>query len=359
MIVISVIDLISLAGFAAAAYYLVLGWKVRPAWREEILLLGISIILIASHNTKCLLEMAGLVYPLDAFEKYFDMLTVLFGGGFLYSMLQKATEETLRDKEEWYRLLFQRGNDAILVHGIEENGGPGIFKEVNDIACERYGYIRQEFLRLSPKDLNDPETTTDAKEIMDQMARDGYAIFERIHLAKDGTKIPVEVSAHWFVFDGVPTVISMVRDLSKRKEAERKLMEVQALDERILESSPVAFILTDAEGRMVRISKAFEEVTGYAREEAEGRTLKELIPDGPEREDIVSRLEKALKEGISLGPELDGGDASLLLVSDDGGGALQSLYPLRIAFAPEPGATSQLLSGLLLLAALTRIRQGA
>jgi len=64
-------------------------------------------------------------------------------------------------------------------------------------------------------------------------------------------------------------------------------------------------------------------------------------------------------EGLTLGPELDAGDRSLLLVSDDGGGALQSLYPLRISYVPEPGATAQVLAGLLLLAGLAQRRRDA
>jgi hypothetical protein len=62
-------------------------------------------------------------------------------------------------------------------------------------------------------------------------------------------------------------------------------------------------------------------------------------------------------EGLALGPELDAGDRSLLLVSDDGGGAAQSLYPLRIHYAPEPGTTAQALAGGLLLACLARRRR--
>lgn len=64
-------------------------------------------------------------------------------------------------------------------------------------------------------------------------------------------------------------------------------------------------------------------------------------------------------EGLALGPELDAGDRSLLLVSDDGGGALQSLYPLRIQYAPEPAAALQWSSGLLLLGVLGRRRIAA
>ena len=62
-------------------------------------------------------------------------------------------------------------------------------------------------------------------------------------------------------------------------------------------------------------------------------------------------------EGITLGPELDAGDRSLLLVSDDGGLFGQALYPLRISL-PEPGTAALLVTGLCMLGLRGRARTG-
>lgn len=51
-------------------------------------------------------------------------------------------------------------------------------------------------------------------------------------------------------------------------------------------------------------------------------------------------------EGLALGPRLDDGSYSLLLVADDNGGGQQALYPLRITFVPEPGTATMLLVAL-------------
>jgi hypothetical protein len=47
-------------------------------------------------------------------------------------------------------------------------------------------------------------------------------------------------------------------------------------------------------------------------------------------------------EGLAVGPRLDDGSHSLLLVADDNGTAFQTLYPLRISFVPEPGTAALL-----------------
>lgn len=64
-------------------------------------------------------------------------------------------------------------------------------------------------------------------------------------------------------------------------------------------------------------------------------------------------------EGLAVGKELDAGDWSLLLVSDDGGGAPQSLYPLRLSYVPEPTAGALLAAGLLALACLGKASRRA
>jgi hypothetical protein len=61
-------------------------------------------------------------------------------------------------------------------------------------------------------------------------------------------------------------------------------------------------------------------------------------------------------EGLALGPQLDGGDWSLLLVADDGPPSAQALYPLRLHFVPEPGTAW--LVGIGLLALRRRMKTG-
>ncbi len=78
-----------------------------------------------------------------------------------YAIERKRIENALRTSELRYRILFNSIDDAICVFEIDENLMPGKHIEVNDAACRKLGYTREEFLRLSihqilaPKHQND------------------------------------------------------------------------------------------------------------------------------------------------------------------------------------------------------------
>ncbi len=128
-------------------------------------------------------------------------------------------EDTLRASEARYRTLFNSGQDAIFVYGIED-GLPGVFIEVNDIACERLGYARSELLQMRPKDIDAEGSTTDAGEIVTDLLDTGTALFESTFLTRDGWQIPVEINARTFQIASQEFVLSIARDTSGRTSTE-------------------------------------------------------------------------------------------------------------------------------------------
>jgi PAS domain S-box-containing protein len=190
---------------------------------------------------------------------------------------RKRAEEARRKSEERYGLLFHGINDAVFVHSLSSDGLPGRFSEVNDVACRRLGYTRDELLRMSPVDIDAPESRALVPAMMQRLQANKHAVWEGLHVCKDGRKIPVEISNHLFDLEGEPTVLSTVRDITERKQAEEAVRQSEERYRALVETAPdVVYIISD-EGVFVSLNPAFEAITGWARTEWLGKPFAPLL----------------------------------------------------------------------------------
>ncbi|MCP4700535.1 MAG: response regulator [Gammaproteobacteria bacterium] len=136
---------------------------------------------------------------------------------------RKRAEEALRESEERTRSTFNAISDAVFLHPLLEEGFAP-FADVNDTACKRYGYTREEFLSLKVSDINktpdaDAERALLARELHDS----GRLVFETAHVAKSGEEFPVEINSTVIELSGRRMILSVTRDITERKQAEEKL----------------------------------------------------------------------------------------------------------------------------------------
>jgi len=174
------------------------------------------------------------------------LLELLVGIGILILLYERLERKAVAIGER-LRLIFDNSRDAIFVHKISPEGGAGKFLEVNDIACQRLGYSREELLNMTPQDIDDPEEFKRVPEIIrrNMFGKEGYVLFEMVHVAKDGTKIPVEINSLRFSLDGEPAVLSVARDISDRIKAEQQLRESHKRLLRVLDSlDAVVYVAT-------------------------------------------------------------------------------------------------------------------
>lgn len=132
-------------------------------------------------------------------------------------------EQGARESAERTRRTFNAMADAVFVHPLLPEGfGP--FLDVNDTACERYGYSRQEILELTAQDISRP---MDAREHGKHAARTvlqrDRQTFEVLHRTKEGREFPVEICSTVIQLDGRPTILSLARDITDRVAAQRVL----------------------------------------------------------------------------------------------------------------------------------------
>lgn len=126
---------------------------------------------------------------------------------------RKQAEEVLKRSQ----LLFEHSRDIVLFVRLD-----GKIIEANNAAVQAYGYDREELLDLKIEDLRAPQTLALIAEQLEQADKQGI-LFETIHRRKDGSFFPVEVSAQSKVIGKEKLILSIIRDITKRKTAQEGL----------------------------------------------------------------------------------------------------------------------------------------
>ena len=181
---------------------------------------------------------------------------------------RKAAEEALA----LYGLLAETTRDLILFIRPED----GAVLRANQAALDAYGYTAEELSRRTVWDLRALETHVTIREDLEAAAADGVC-FETVHQRKDGSRFPVEVSAHGTTLAGIRMLLSIIRDISRRKRAEEALRLSEQKFATAFQASPAAVALaTLAEGRLLEVNDGLCRLLGYTRTEILGRTSTEL-----------------------------------------------------------------------------------
>jgi PAS domain S-box-containing protein len=133
---------------------------------------------------------------------------------------RKQMEKALRESEEKFREVFNNVSDAVFLCKLED-GLPKHFIEVNDVACQKLGYTRKELLKMSCKDIDDPQIEDRFLLMTDKLYKDGKVSFESFQVTKNGSTIPVEINSHIFKLNGMDVAVSVARDITERKKNEK------------------------------------------------------------------------------------------------------------------------------------------
>ncbi len=213
---------------------------------------------------------------------------------------QKQAVQMLRDSErelKLFRDLVNWTNDTI--HVIDP--ATSRFLDVNERACERLGYTRQEILKLGVIDIDSNLPDLFAwKDHVRTVAAAGSMLLEGIQCRKDGTQFPVEVNVRHVVVDQKEYLVAIARDISERRHAEavrlRTLNELRTSEERfskLFHASPFSIIVASyPDGRIVEANEAFLRLFEFQLQDVIGRTTGDLgiWEDSEERQRMLDAL---------------------------------------------------------------------
>jgi PAS domain S-box-containing protein len=136
-----------------------------------------------------------------------------------------TVEKSLVANQARYGLIFNNCNDALFVSEFKEDNTTGLFTEVNDVACERLEYTREELLHMTQLDISPAEMKNDKLRALEKLSTAGTSVFEMVHISKSGKIIPVEISSKAFMDNHKRYILSIARDISAHKKLENALRE--------------------------------------------------------------------------------------------------------------------------------------
>ncbi|MDO8292405.1 MAG: PAS domain S-box protein [Gallionella sp.] len=213
-------------------------------------------------------------------------------GAHLYSVhiLEDITDSrrakiALIESEKKFRMLFDAISDTVAIHDMD-----GRFLQVNRSACEHFGYSQEELLQKNVADIDTSEFAQKVADRIKVLQEQGHLVAETAHMHRDGSVIPVELSARIIDYGGQPAVLSVARDIAERKRAEQELR----LRAQLLDSTNDSVFVHDLDGNFIYLNEAAWKSRGYTRDELIGMNLHVL--DVPEHEKLIEARSRELME---------------------------------------------------------------
>ena len=188
-----------------------------------------------------------------------------------------------RQHEQQYRALFEANPHPMWVYDLTTLR----FLAVNDAAIQHYGFSQPEFLAMTIADIRPPEEIPRLLENIAQLQNNHHVDEAGVwrHRKKDGALIDVEITSHVLEFAGRRAEVVLAHDVTERLRTEERLRQAAT----VFENTREGITITDADERILRVNRAFCELTGYTEEEVQGQTPR-LLHSGRQSPEFYAAL---------------------------------------------------------------------
>jgi PAS domain S-box-containing protein len=135
----------------------------------------------------------------------------------------EARQRALDDSEARYRTLFEAAPEAMLIENDD-----GTIIDANGAAVRLYGYPATELIGLHFTDVAVVAEAPD--KWLDQLRREGGAVFRGTERRRDGTTFPSEIEIATTEIGGQQRFIVSVRDLTDEQRLHGELLQAQKME---------------------------------------------------------------------------------------------------------------------------------
>lgn len=211
---------------------------------------------------------------------------------------RKQAEAILHESEERFRATFEQAGVA-----IAQVAANGQFLRVNPKLCEITGYKRRELLTKTLVEITHPEDRVATQAYLSEFFNDQRETlnFEKRYVHKTGSVVWAKVTVSLVREpSGVPQYcISVIEDITERKQAEAELHRANRDRINLLESITEAFFAVDQEWRFTYINSKTEQFFSRCAEELLGQSLWEVFPYAVDSQ-FEQQSRRAVAEQVSV-----------------------------------------------------------
>jgi PAS domain S-box-containing protein len=209
---------------------------------------------------------------------------------------RKQLEETLRESEAKYRMLFEQNPFPVFVFDTENHQ----ILAFNEASVKLYGYSREELSRMTIKDLRPPEDVPRYFELLKKINEMDVAHSVQIkQRKKNGELIDVELSSYKLVYEGRKARYVILMDVTERN----RLAAIAAREQRekinILESTNDAFVSFDRDWRFTYVNPAAERNLGRKANELLGKRVWDEFPEAIGTK-FDTEYHRAMRTGVNV-----------------------------------------------------------
>jgi PAS domain S-box-containing protein len=199
-----------------------------------------------------------LVRQIDLLQKRISELEII-------DNKRRAAEETLRDSEEKYRILYKSSRDAIMIIDPPDwrftSGNPATVEMFR--AKDEAEFTSKAPWQLSPEYQPDGEpSSTKAKRMIDTAMERGSNFFEWTHRRLDGEDFSATVLLTRVEIKGRTFVQATVRDVTERKAAEEKITGLHKQIEFILGATKTGLDIIDEDFNVIFVDSEWKKIYG-------------------------------------------------------------------------------------------------
>jgi len=181
-----------------------------------------------------------------------------------------------------YQKLMSLASDGVFIMNTD-----GELVECSDVACEMLGYSKSEMLNLSVYDWDIAHGKEEAIKHVKNTPTNPIT-FESKHKRKDGTIYDAEITVVKIVINDEDLIYASVRDITKRKNDEKIILEQKEEFEAIFRNSKDGIAILDFNSKFLDFNEAYLTMTGFTREELLTKSGLELsAPEDKEKTEAI------------------------------------------------------------------------